>query len=482
MRGVEMAVVVSAENGEEEKFANRVWTSARTASAWSAGRTDTTSNTTSRTRAPAATGLRLCAMWLTGFDAPTVSTLYLDKPQKGHTLMQTIARANRVCAYRINGVEKTNGEIVDYYGVFKRLKKAIKEYGQGGEGMDDPPVRDKEELFKRLDAAIEQGRAFCTEHEIDIDQVTGGGDVFKQIAQFKDWADRLLARDDRRKSFAVYANTINALYEASKPEILGQPVVRTVAVFQYLRGVIDSLIERQDVDSVVRQINALLDESVVVDDDAFKQAKEEGNRYRISQKGQMWDLSRIDFDQLKADFRQTPYKHIAITDLRAVLDKKLADMLRQNSTRRGFAERLQAIIDRYNAGSSSVDADFADLLRFAQQLGEEERRHVQLGLTEDELELYDLLRKDRMTQAEEQKVRLAAKALLKRLTETSPKILVQDWFKDVQTRLTVRNEVEAVLDKYLPLESYDKDLFLQKRDTVFELTLDLAINHLKWAA
>ena len=87
-----------------------------------------------------------------------------------------------------------------------------------------------------------------------------------------------------------------------------------------------------------------------------------------------------------------------------------------------------------------------------------------------------------MTQAEEQKVRLAAKALLKRLTETSPKILVQDWFKDVQTRLTVRNEVEAVLDKYLPLESYDKDLFLQKRDTVFELTLDLAINHLKWAA
>lgn len=483
MRGVEMAVVVSAENGEEEKFDQQgldIRPHRKRMEQVDANGHDIEYNFKDPEHP-----LQLvfvCAMWLTGFDAPSVATLYLDKPLKDHTLMQTIARANRVCAHRINGVEKTNGEIVDYYGVFKRLKKAIKEYGQGGEGMDDPPVRDKEELFKQLDEAIEQGRAFCAEHDIDIDQVKGGGDAFKQIAQFKDWADRLLARDDRRKSFTVYANTINALYEASKPEILGQPVVQTVSVFQYLRGVIDSLIERQDIDSAVRQISALLDESVVVDDDAFKQAKEEGSRYRISHTGQTWDLSRIDFDQLNEDFRQTPYKHIAITDLRAVLDKKLADMLRQNSTRRSFAERLQAIIDRYNAGSSSVDADYADLLQFAQQLGEEEQRHVQLGLNEDELELYDLLRKDRMTQAEEQKVRLAAKALLKRLTETSPKILVQDWFKDSQTRLTVRNEVEAVLDKYLPVESYDKDLFLQKRDTVFELTLDLAINHLKWAA
>lgn len=111
----------------------------------------------------------------------------------------------------------------------------------------------------------------------------------------------------------------------------------------------------------------------------------------------------------------------------------------------------------------------------------EEQRHVQLGLTEDELELYDLLRKDRMTQAEEQRVRLAAKALLKRLTETSPRVLVQDWFKDSQTRLAVRDEVEAVLDEHLP-DGYDKDLFVQKRDNVFELTLNLAINHLKWAA
>ena len=87
-----------------------------------------------------------------------------------------------------------------------------------------------------------------------------------------------------------------------------------------------------------------------------------------------------------------------------------------------------------------------------------------------------------MTKAEEKKVRLAAKALLKRLTEEAPKVLVQDWFKDSQTRLAVRDEVGAVLDEYLPAESYDKDLFVKKRDQIFELTLDLAINHRKWAA
>lgn len=136
----------------------------------------------------------------------------------------------------------------------------------------------------------------------------------------------------------------------------------------------------------------------------------------------------------------------------------------------------------YNAGSNSADTDFAELVKFAEALREEEERHIRAGLTEDELEIYDLLSKDKMTKSDEKKVRLAAKALLKRLTEQKPKVLVQDWFKDSQTRLAVRDEMGAVLDEYLPEESYDKELFIQKRDKVFELTLDLAINHQRWAA
>lgn len=483
MRKVEMAVVVSAENGEEEKFDAHnldIRPHRKRMDQLDAHGHDLEYNYKDPEHP-----LQLvfvCAMWLTGFDAPTVSTLYLDKPQKDHTLMQTIARANRVSSHRINGVEKTNGEIVDYYGVIGRLRKAIKDYGQGDDGGDEPPVKDKDELFTLLADAIEQARCFCAERDIVIDEALASDDVFKKVGLFEAWADTLLAKDEWRKSFNVFENTITALYEACKPEILGDPVVRKVALFQYLRGVLDSIIEQQDIDSATRKINELLDESLIVDDKKFVEVKENPADWQITQKGKTWDLSKVDFDKLKADFKQAQYKNIEIADLRSFLEKKLQDMLNQNRTRRDFAERLQEIIDNYNAGSSSADESYAQLLEEMAALKEEEDRHIRKGLTEDELEIYDLLCKENMTQAEEKKVRLAAKALLKRLTEEKPKVLVQDWYKDMQTRLAVRDEVGAVLDDYLPEDGYDKDLFIQKRDMVFELTLDLAINHQRWAA
>lgn len=483
MRKVEMAVVVSAENGEEEKFDAHnldIRPHRKRMDQLDAHGHDLEYNYKDPEHP-----LQLvfvCAMWLTGFDAPTISTLYLDKPQKNHTLMQTIARANRVSSHRINGVEKTNGEIVDYYGVIGRLRKAIKDYGQGAEGGDEPPVKDKDELFTLLGDAIEKARLFCAERDIVIDEALASDDVFKKVGLFGAWADTLLRKDEWRQSFKVFENTITALFEACKPEILGDPVVRKVALFQYLRGVLDSIIEQQDIDSATRKINELLDESLIVDDKKFGEVKENPADWQITQKGKTWDLSKVDFDKLKEDFNQTKYKNIEIADLRMFLEKKLQDMLNQNRTRRDFAERLQEIIDNYNAGSSSADESYAQLLEEMAALKEEEDRHIRKGLTEDELEIYDLLCKDNMTQAEEKKVRLAAKALLKRLTEEKPKVLVQDWYKDMQTRLAVRDEVGAVLDDYLPEDGYDKDLFIQKRDMVFELTLDLAINHQRWAA
>jgi type I restriction enzyme R subunit len=483
MRRVEMAVVVSAENGEEEKFDQQgldIHPHRKRMDQVDPNGHDLEYNF--KDQQDPLQLVFVCAMWLTGFDAPTVSTLYLDKPQQGHTLMQTIARANRVCAYRISGVEKKNGEIVDYYGVFGRLKKALKDYGEGDEGEGAASVKDKTEIFRLLDEAIDQGRAFCASINIPIDRALEGRDVFQKVGLFADWANALLYKDEYRKSFSVYENTITGLYEAAKPEVLGQPVVRTVAVFQYLRGVVDGIVQQQDVDSAVRRIGELLDESVVVDDAGYTQAKESGPAFMIRQQGRSWDLSTIDFDKLREEFGKTAYKNIKIADLRAFLEQKLADMMKQNLTRRDFAQRLQAIIDTYNAGSTSADADYAALLRFTQALREEEERHVRMGLTEDELELYDLLCKDKMTKEEEQRVRLAAKALLRRLTGDAPKVLVQDWFKDSQTRLAVRDEVGKVLDLHLPDQGYDKDLFTQKRDRVFELTLDLAINHRKWAA
>lgn len=210
-------------------------------------------------------------------------------------------------------------------------------------------------------------------------------------------------------------------------------------------------------------------------------AKEDAQQFRITQTGKTWDLSKIDFEKLKEDFQTASHKNIEITDLRAFIQKKLEQMMQANTTRADFATRLQGIVDRYNSGSSSADNYFDELMEFARGMKEESERHIREGLTEEELELFDLLKKDKMTKEETQKVRLAAKALLHRLRHEPPKVLVQDWFKDGQTKNRVRSAVESVLDAELP-ETYDRAVFTEKCNIVFETMFNYASQGLKWAA
>jgi type I restriction enzyme R subunit len=156
-------------------------------------------------------------------------------------------------------------------------------------------------------------------------------------------------------------------------------------------------------------------------------------------------------------------------------------MIQLNATRIDFAQRLQEIIDTYNAGGSSTENYFDDLMNFAKEMQDEDERHVREGLTEDELELFDLLKKEKMTRAETQKVKLAAKSLLHRLLEEHPRVLVQDWYKDTQSKEIVRSTVEKVLDENLP-KSYGRVLFKKKCENVYEMIFDYASKGQKWAA
>lgn len=429
-------------------------------------------------------------MWLTGFDAPTVSTLYLDKPMKDHTLMQTIARANRVTSYRIAGKSKANGEIIDYYNVFRNLKKALKDYGLGDDGKECP-VQDKTVLRDLLSQALEEAGRFCLDRGMPLDELSRDDDrIFKSIALFASYADILLGNEEWRKSFYVYENTISSLYEACKPEIFGDPIVRKIAVFQYLRGVVEAIVDQQDISEVTRRITELLDESLVVDDSTTQMVSEHRDdqdvtdssaEWKIIQTGRVWDLSKTNFEKLKADFKECPYKNIEIADLLAFIKKKLDELLKRNVSRRDFAQRLQAIVDRYNSGGSANENYHDELLKFVNEMKAEDERHVREGLTEDELELFDLLKQEKMTEAETQRVKLAAKKLLHRVLEEHPKVLVQDWFKDARTQRIVKAAVEEVLDSELP-ESYDRTVFRQKCDSVFDTMLDYAIHGVKFAA
>ena len=147
----------------------------------------------------------VCAMWLTGFDAPSCSTIYLDKPMRNHTLMQTIARANRVYP------GKQSGLIVDYANVFASLEKALAIYGKGRGG--ETPVRDKKELAEQLRLAVKDATAFCRLHGMDLAKIEATSTAnFARVGAIQDAADKLMAPENVRRDFLSKAGLVSALY------------------------------------------------------------------------------------------------------------------------------------------------------------------------------------------------------------------------------------------------------------------------------
>lgn len=295
MRKVEMAVVISEEAGEEEKFDKQDLDIKPHRKKMNA--IDKNGHDIEYRFKDPGDKLQLvfvCAMWLTGFDAPTVSTLYLDKPMKDHTLMQTIARANRVTSHMINGVSKRNGEIIDYYNVFRNMKKALVDYALGSEGKpEEEPVQDKSVLFNLLDDAIRQGQEFLQTIDVPINLVLERQEIFKKIESFDAFANKILDKDEFKKQFFVYENTITSLYEACKPEVFSEVPRPLISVFQYLRGVIDGLIGGNGSDEIKKKISDLLDQSIITSNqDKF--VSEGKPEYQIVKKGKTWDLSKID--------------------------------------------------------------------------------------------------------------------------------------------------------------------------------------------
>jgi type I restriction enzyme R subunit len=485
MRSVQMAVIVSEEAGEDDKFTGQ-GLDMRTHRKKMGEIDDHGHDIEYRFKQPE-DKLQLvfvCAMWLTGFDAPTVSTLYLDKPMKGHTLMQTIARANRVTSYKINEVSKKNGEIVDYYNVFRNMQRALADFALGDDSKDGgnarPPVEEKDQLFVLLDDAIAQAREFCLKLGMDLNLIRDAKETFQKIHHFEAFANTLLEKDENWKQFKVYENTISSLYEACKPEIVKATPRPEVAIIEYLRAVVEGIIGRTNIDHIRQRIGELLDQSVVsANGELFQESRKPD--FKIKQNGKILDLSKVDFDQLKQVFKETEYKSIEITNLREFIASKLDEMLQDNITRIDFAEKLQEIVNQYNSGGMTTENYFDELVKFTKNLQQEDARHIREGLSKDELELFDVLKKDKMTNAEEIRVKNAAKHLLKRLTEEQPKVLVTDWFKDSQAKKRVELAIAEVLDADLP-DSYDRAIFAEKQRRVFELVREYAETGRKWAA
>ena len=408
----------------------------------------------------------VCAMWLTGFDAPSVSTLYLDKPMKSHTLMQTIARANRVYP------GKECGLIIDYLDVFKYLERALVDYASDDSGLT--PVKDLEKLLSQLREAIDMTFAFCKRHGTDLSVVIEETDTFRNLYQFEEIANIILGNDDVRNEFIALANTVRGLYEALRPDVFRMDFdPKAKDAILYLQGILEGKIRPERIEAAQIKINALLDQSVIT--------SEEARKYTITENGRELDLSQLDIDELRAQFKCLKNKNIEIANLRKFIEEKLQRMIRRNVTRRDFAERFQNIIDEYNSGGSVNDEFYEKLLTLMDELKEEESRHIREGLSESELELYDLLRKESLTAEEEKKVKLAAKQLYTTLMDKRQELFIVGWYNDPQTKARVKKEIDRVLNVFLP-ESYERIIFASKTNMILEHIVDQAITGYNWAA
>lgn len=412
------------------------------------------------------------AMWMTGFDAPSVSTLYLDKPLQNHTLMQTIARANRV----IEG--KKNGLVIDYFGVFRNLKKALAAYAEGTKGKkdddseDEYPAKEFEELLYLLDQAILEAKVFCKELGADLDLILEMNEKgFKEIELFQEFADLILAKDEHRKQLGLFVNTIVSLYDSAQPEVYAFPhVKKNRDILQYLRKVVDRNIDQDEaVERAKKKIEDLLDSSVIGKGDL----QESHAEYYLDESKQI-DLSKLNFESLRTEFPEIKHKNIQFADLRELLEIKLTQMMAQNKTRGSFLVNFQKIIDDYNSGSISLEEAYEELVKTAEAMSAEQHRAAKHGMTETEQELFDLLKKDKLTKEEEKSVRLAAKTLLEKLFDSKNKILIQEWHREKASQEKVKREIQLVLGKFLPETSYDRMVFSQKVDVAFQHFYELA--------
>jgi type I restriction enzyme R subunit len=396
----------------------------------------------------------VCAMWMTGFDVPSCSAIYLDKPMRNHTLMQTIARANRVFK------DKVNGLIVDYVGVFRNLQRALAIYGSGSGGGVKPgeePVKEKAELVAMLKTAIAQTVQFLKEVGVEVEPIIAAKG-FERVKFLDEAVDAVLVNDTTKKRFINLSNTVNRIYKAILPDPEANEFVPVCALFRAIQLKIEALQPEADVSGVMEKVEDLLDESITAKGYVIREPVTPYGKKKLI------DLSEIDFKALKKEFVKER-RRIEIEKLRGAINSFLEKMVRLNKTRVDYLEKFQQMIDEYNQGAANLEEFFERLLKFVKELQEEEKRGVSEGLSEEELAVFDLITKPEMklTKKEEGQVKKVARELLQTLKRER---LVLDWRKTQATRAAVRVAVEDKLDE-LPVV-FTREIYTQKCNAVYQ--------------
>ena len=390
----------------------------------------------------------VCAMWITGFDVPTLSTLYIDKPLKSHTLMQAIARANRISE------GKNNGLIVDYIETYSSLLDALAIYGEGGGtgesgegGKPEPPVKPKEELIRQLEEALVSTETFLQD-EVDFDlQELINADGLHKLAAMEKAVNAVYTNDETKRKFQILAREVFKKYKALQPDkVLNQYAPRKNAIDVIYTAIEDNIVSA-DVADIMRKIQNVVDESI-----ENMVAEPSHNEEKII------DLSGLDFELLEQYFLKTTNKNAAVQSLKDKIEKQLKKMVERNPLTVDYYKRYQEIIEEYNRGKDEavIKETFRKLIELVNSYSEEEAETKREGLSDEQKAIFDILRHGKKLEEKEKKeIKKISIELLEELKKE--KLRVEQWADKLKTAAAVFNYVNKTLFEVLPYPTYQTD-------------------------
>ena len=395
----------------------------------------------------------VCAMWLTGFDVKTLSCLYIDKPMKAHTLMQPIARANRVAE------GKSNGLVVDYIGIVKALRQALADYtaNPGGEGGNDPTV-DKKELIKNVIETIAAAESYLDEHGFSLQKLIDAHD-FDKLPIMKEGANAMCETVEIRKSYSTFISTLLKLWKYLDREDITVEMRRKKDAVEAIWKEMQKKHKHTDITSLSAAINEIVNSHLEIDVDKPLILEEDSRRF---------DISKINFDLLRREFAKSKEKNLILRDIQDLLQERIVCMMAENPSRINFYEKYQKIIQEYNKEQdrASIEKTFEELTKLSNELSEEEKRYVREGFTSDEeLSVYDLLFSDNLNARDIKKIKEVAKDLLKKIKDKIAEL--DHWTDKPETKAEVDNLIRDTLWAELP-ESYDNQSISLYRQKIYE--------------
>lgn len=401
----------------------------------------------------------VCAMWLTGFDVKCLATLYLDKPMQGHTLMQAIARVNRV------GGGKKHGLIIEYNGMLKSLRRALATFAQGdragtgkGEGEQDT-VRDDAEALAEYAHSLNQARDSLAGLGFDLDGLVVAKGFDKQ-GRILTAVNLLCESDERRKTWQVIVEDVQARHRALFPHPGLFDYDADESAVNAIYNKLQDARETPDVSALLQSLYEVVDTALTTEGG--------GSRVVGNQSVARYDLSNIDFSRLRAECEKTPFKNVVTLNLKEKIEERLAMMVARNPTRVDLYERYQEIVREYNKDKDAAEIQkvMDDLFAFNDNLNDEEKRYLREGLdNEDQLAVFDLLQKDTLTKGNREAIKKVAADLLEKLT--SGKLQIDHWREKATAQAQVKAEIIKHLFANLPSGAYDADEINLKASAVF---------------